>query len=99
MSWMARLYETYQVLEKNNDANQGLELYYHRRKACHIEVVLDGMGNFRRASSLIMQTVDNKGKKRLQAEQILIPVTPKSLTGKTSGAAPSPLTDQISYIA
>ncbi len=99
MSWMARLYETYQVLEKNNDANQGLELYYHRRKACHIEVVLDGMGNFRRASSLIMQTVDNKGKKRLQAEQILIPVTPKSLTGKTSGAAPSPLADQISYIA
>jgi CRISPR-associated protein Csd1 len=34
-----------------------------------------------------------------KGEDTVIPITPKSLTGRTSGAAPYPLAEQIQYVA
>lgn len=86
MSWLAKLYETY-------EAGVGLDLpdgekmmpISHTLQNAHINVVIDGNGNFRRASVL-------------ERTQIVLPATEKS-AGRSSGEAPHPLADKLQYIA
>ncbi|OPY67671.1 MAG: CRISPR-associated protein (Cas_Csd1) [Syntrophorhabdus sp. PtaU1.Bin002] len=90
MSWIQKLYETYEACTGNEsipDAEELCPIGYSVQNA-HIEVVIDGQGNFRRAS-----LVDSKDAKTL------IPVTEKSLTGRTSGIAPHSLCDSLQYCA
>lgn len=90
MSWIQKLYETYNscIVNKNiPDIEELCPVGYSVQNA-HIEVVIDKNGNFRRASY-----VDPKHAKTL------IPVTEKSLTGRTSGIAPHPLCDSLQYCA
>ena len=90
MSWMQKLYETYEVCTGNESIPGVDELCpvgYSVQNA-HIEVVIDQNGNFRRAS-----LIDNREAKTL------IPVTEKSLTGRTSGIAPHSLCDSLQYCA
>jgi CRISPR-associated protein Csd1 len=86
MSWMQRLYETY---ERCNGAPQfeknPLLPVGHVEQQAHIEIVLDGEGNFQRAA------VVNK-------EKTIIPVTENS-AGRTSKPVPHPLCDKIQYCA
>ena len=98
MSWMAKLYETYENVSVNDDLNQNLEPYFHKREQCHIEIIIDDRGNFIRAKSLVKE-IAYGNKKYWKGENTIIPITPKSLTGRTSGPAPYPLAEQIQYVA
>jgi len=90
MSWIEKLYETYNACSGNEsipDVDELCPVGYSKQKS-HVEIVVDGEGNFRRAS-----LVDKN------SPPILIPVTEKSLTGRTSGIAPYPLCDNLQYCA
>ncbi|GAB6269682.1 MAG: hypothetical protein STSR0002_24240 [Smithella sp.] len=90
MSWIQKLYETYDACAGNDnipDIEELCPVGYSVQNA-HIEVVIDQDGNFRRAS-----LIDKKDTKTL------IPVTEKSLTGRTNGIAPHPLCDSLQYCA
>lgn len=86
MSWMAKLYETY-------DAGMRLDLsesekpmpISHTLQNAHIKITIDGDGNYKRAEVL-------------EKTQIVLPATEKS-AGRSSGEAPHPLVDKIQYIA
>lgn len=89
MSWIQRLHETYNACtgsENIPDIDELCPVGYSVQNA-HIEVVIDKEGNFKRASLI-------------QSDQkTLIPVTEKSMTGRTSGIAPHPLCDSVQYCA
>lgn len=90
MSWIQKLYETYDACNGNNnipDSGDLCPVGYSVQNA-HIEVVIDQDGIFRRAS-----LVDKKDSKTP------IPVTEKSMTGRTSGIAPHPLCETLQYCA
>lgn len=98
MSWLSRLYETYEIISANESLNKGLEPYFHKLEKCHLEVVLTDSGKFSRARSLVTYE-EAGGKKKWNGESTLIPITPKSLTGRTSGSAPYALAEKIHYLA
>ena len=87
MSWMQRLYETYEKVQKLDSLSQD-DLPVppsHTTLQAHIEIVLDRGGNFIRASIV-------------PKEETLIPATEAS-AGRTSGGEPHPLCDKIQYVA
>ncbi|WP_432467376.1 type I-C CRISPR-associated protein Cas8c/Csd1 [Agarivorans sp. Z349TD_8] len=86
MSWMERLYRTYdQALELEVDIAEKLSPICHTVQNAHINIVINGSGEFRRASVL-------------EKTQILLPATEKS-AGRTSGEEPHPLSDKLQYVA
>ena len=90
MSWIQKLYETYNACVGNEDIPDIEELCpvgYSVQNA-HIEVVIDQNGNFRRAA--LIQKENNP--------KTLIPVT-ESSAGRTSGEDPHPLCDSLQYCA
>lgn len=88
MSWVQKLYETYeQCSDTMNVPAEKLWPLSHLVKRAHVEVSIDDKGNFRRARTL----------GRTEAPT-LIPVT-ESSAGRTSGSAPHPLCEEISYCA
>jgi len=90
MSWMQKLYETYEACTGNESIPEIDELCpvgYSVQNA-HIEVVIDKRGNFKRAS--LIQKENNP--------KTLIPVT-ESSSGRTSGEDPHPLCDSLQYCA
>ncbi len=98
MSWMQKLFETYEVCSKNSafidppQAEDGgkeapaLMPVSHTSQQAHIHVVIDGVGNFVRAELLPLKM------------QYIIPATEDS-AGRTSGDSPHPLNDKIHYCA
>ena len=89
MSWIQKLYETYEACEGlKPDGAQGLMPVSHTTQQAHIEIVLDGTGNFRRASVL---------EKSLSTT--MIPCTEAS--GGRAGSKPvnHPLCDKLQYLA
>lgn len=98
MSWLEKLYETYEAVSNIDELSESLEPYFHKKELCHIEIILDGESNFIRAESLVKE-VPYGTQKYWKGEDTVIPITPKSLTGRTSGAAPYPLAEQIQYVA
>lgn len=88
MSWIQKLYETYEQCENALDIPaEKLWPLSHLVKKAHVEVVINDKGHFRRARTL----------NRTEAPT-LIPVT-ESSAGRTAGAAPHPLCEEISYCA
>ena len=90
MSWIQKLYETYDACTGNEnipDIEELCPVGYSVQNA-HIEVVIDQNGNFRRAS--LIQKANNP--------KTLIPVTEGS-AGRTSGEDPHPLCDSLQYCA
>ncbi len=86
MSWMAKLYETYEQgmrLEPTSGAK--LMPISHTLQNAHINIAIDEKGNFKRGSVL-------------EKTQVVLPATEKS-AGRSSGEAPHPLSDKIQYIA
>ncbi len=98
MSWMAKLYETYNKALSDPDLQDYPAPYFHAEEGCHIEITIDGKGNFKSASSLVVE-VKYRKKTDYKKTKTIIPITPKSLTGRTSGPAPYPLAEKIQYIA
>ena len=89
MSWIQKLYETYEQCNgKEPPGSDPLMPIAHTTQQAHIEIVIDGKGNFRRASVLL------KGH-----QTTLIPCTDDS--GVRSGKKPPnhPLCDKLQYVA
>jgi CRISPR-associated protein Csd1 len=90
MSWIEKLYETYEACAGNEaipDAEDLCPVGYSTQNA-HIEVVIDGQGNYLRAA--LIEKENNP--------KTMIPVTEDS-AGRTSGEAPHPLCDSVQYCA
>ncbi len=98
MTWMAKLYETYESVVENPELLNYPAPYFHATEGCHLEITIDENGNFKSAKNLVIEKKYGK-KTSYKKCQTIIPITPKSLTGRTSGAAPYPLAEKIQYIA
>lgn len=88
MSWIQKLYETYDACTGNEsipDIEDLCPVGYSVQNA-HVEVVIDQDGNFRRASLIQKES----------SPKTLIPVT-ESSAGRTSGEDPHPLCDSLQY--
>lgn len=88
MSWLAKLYETYeqaQQLSAELPQEQQLMPVSHTPQNAHINIVIDGEGNFLRAEVLVKT-------------QIVLPATEQS-AGRASGPAAHALADKIQYVA
>lgn len=88
MSWMQKLYRTYEsILEQGvTDDTEPLTPIGHTIQNAHIVIVIDGQGNFQTARVMPPKTA------------ILLPAT-ESSENRTSGEAPHPLADKIQYVA
>ncbi len=90
MSWMQKLYRTYNEIEKNPNLldleKEKLAPLWHSPQTAHIQITLDGEGNFLGAKVLTDKPI------------IMLPVT-ESSEGRTSGLAPHALADSLQYIA
>lgn len=86
MSWMEMLYETYE-LGMSLDLSEVKKPMPigHTVQNAHINIVIDGKGNFKRA-------------KILEKTQIRLPATEDSAS-RSSGEAPHPLADKLQYVA
>jgi CRISPR-associated protein Csd1 len=90
MSWIQKLYETYENCQASvGNAQDKIPLVpiCHTTQKAHIQIAIDGAGNFRRAS------VVSKDDART-----IIPCTEGS-GGRTSGEAAHPLCDKLQYVA
>lgn len=92
MSWIQKLYETYNnsqsmIGAETNDNEVPLIPICHTTQKAQIEIVIDGEGNFRRARVIPKDEA-----------RTIIPCTENS-GGRTSGEAPHPLCDKLQYIA
>ncbi|MCH8536423.1 MAG: type I-C CRISPR-associated protein Cas8c/Csd1 [Alkalimonas sp.] len=86
MSWMQSLYRTYEAGMKLDIAEDSKPMpVSHTIQNAHINIVIDGRGNFRRATVL-------------EKTQIVLPATEKS-AGRSSGEAAHSLADKLQYIA
>ena len=90
MSWMQKLYRTYNEIEKNPNLSdlekEKLAPLWHSPQTAHIQITLDGDGKFLGARVLTDKPI------------IMLPVT-ESSEGRTSGLAPHALADSLQYIA
>lgn len=86
MSWMEKLYRTYEAgILLDLPLEDRLMPTSHTLQNAHINIVIDGDGNFKRASVL-------------EKTQIVLPAT-ESSASRSSGEAPHPLADKIQYVA
>ena len=86
MSWIQKLHETYErCAGAPQFEKKPLLPVSHSLQLAHVEIVLNESGDFLRA-------------KLIPKEETVIPVTEKS-AGRTSGAAPHPLSDKVQYCA
>ncbi len=88
MSWMSRLYQTYeQALEQGDISGEEKPIpVAHTIQNAHINIIINGKGDFLDASILPEKT------------QIILPAT-ESSAGRSSGEAPHPLADKVQYVA
>ncbi len=90
MSWIQKLYETYESCHSLDDERKARPWpVSHFVKQAHIEVVLDGDGNFRKGRTRKLEWNE---------AATLIPATEKS-AGRTAGVAPHPLCEEVGYMA
>ena len=86
MSWMQKLYETYERCADAPQFEKDPPLpVSHTEQQAHVEIVLDQAGNFQRAALVAR-------------ENIVFPATEES-AGRTSKPVPHPLCDKIQYCA
>ena len=87
MSWLQKLYKTYEAAsELNLSDGELLTPVGHTMQNSHIAIVLNDQGEFLRAWVLPAKTA------------IMLPAT-ESSENRTSGEAPHPLADKIQYVA
>ena len=88
MSWVNRLVETYDSnIGKGQHSDTPLMPIAHKEANAQIEIILNSEGVFRNAEII-----------KKEDAPTLIPVTEAS-AGRSSGAAPHPLCDTLSYLA
>jgi CRISPR-associated protein Csd1 len=89
MSWIQKLYETYEQIGRlpNRNEIQPWPMAHYSKRA-HLEVAIDSSGNFRRVRKL-----------GATESATLIPVTEASVGRAGGKIAPHPLCEEISYCA
>ena len=87
MSWMQKLYRTYEYIQEQGLDDENLALPFHMSKAVHLKVILNDKAEFVGAERF-------DGKK-----QVPIQVTEKSSKRAGSAIAPYALHDGLQYIA
>lgn len=86
MAWMQKLYETYERCKGHEPpGSEPLMPIAHTVQQAHIEVTIDGAGNF-------------EGARVLERDATILPAT-ESSANRTSGEAAHPLADKIQYCA
>lgn len=86
MSWLSKLFETYELgVVRDLPMDERLMPISHTLQNAHINIIIDGEGNFQRARVL------NK-------MQVILPST-ESSASRSSGEAPHPLADKLQYVA
>jgi len=87
MSWLAKLYETYEAgIGLTLAADEKMMPISHTLQNAHINIVIDGNGNFKRASVL-------------EKTQIILPATEKSAGRAGIAPPPHPFADKLQYVA
>jgi CRISPR-associated protein Csd1 len=87
MSWLAKLYETYEIgLGLDLPETERLMPISHTLQNAHINIVIDEAGNFKRASVL-------------EKTQIVLPATEQSAGRSGKTPPPHPLADKLQYVA
>ncbi len=94
MSWMQKLYETYnacelQGLAGKRDETPMLLPLYHGTQQAQLEVRIDGAGNWLPNSAICVEKKE---------QETLMPITEKS-ANRTSSPEPMPLFDKLVYVA
>ncbi len=92
MGWIQKLYETYEncrgaIGNETDESKVPLLPICHTTQKVHIEITIDGEGNFKRARVVPKEE-----------SRTIIPCT-ESSGGRTSGPAAHPLCDKLQYIA
>ena len=90
MSWLGKLYETYDAVRDNKALEEAdrasLTAVGHTWQNAHVNIVLNAQGDFLSARVMPAKTA------------VMLPVT-ESSESRTSGEAPHPLSDKIQYVA
>ena len=88
MSWMQKLYRTYETVSGQTlgSDDEPLTPVGHTLQNAHIVIALNGQGEFQTARVMPQRTA------------IMLPAT-ESSENRTSGEAPHPLADKIQYVA
>jgi CRISPR-associated protein Csd1 len=91
MSWIQKLYETYEACTGNRDIPDSGELFpiAHTTQQAHIEIVIDDVGKFK--SSKVIENKDER--------KTLIPCTEESAGRAGKKPKNHPLCDKLQYIA
>jgi CRISPR-associated protein Csd1 len=86
MAWIEKLHATYEACKgREPPGAESLMPISHAVQQAHIEITIDGAGNFKDARAI-------------PKEETVIPASEKS-AGRTSGAAAHPLCDKVQYCA
>lgn len=94
MSWLSRLYHTYEQVKDNADAqlHYALMPYYHVKQNVQIIVTINDKGDF--ISARLARDANGK----LKSQVTTIPATNDSAT-RTSSPVAHPLADKLQYVA
>lgn len=93
MSWLSRLYQTYEAVSNNPDAqlNHALMPFYHVKQNVQIIVTISDKGDF------ISARLTRDGNGKLKSQVTTIPATNDSAT-RTSSPVAHPLADKLQYV-
>lgn len=95
MSWLQRLYQTYELASQNEEIQaqeSSLMPYYHVNQNVQIIVTINDKGNFVNAE------VCRDGNGRVKSSYLVIPATNAS-ANRTSKPVAHPLSDKLQYVA
>ena len=95
MSWLQRLYQTYELASKNEEIqaqDHALMPYYHVNQNIQIIATINNKGDFVRAE------ICREDSGKVKSKYLAIPATNDS-ANRTSGAVAHPLSDKLQYVA
>ena len=94
MSWLSRLYHTYEQVKDNADSqlHYALMPYYHVKQNVQIIVTINDKGDF------VSARLARDGNRKLKSQVTTIPATNDSAT-RTSSPVAHPLADKLQYVA
>ncbi len=86
MAWIEKLYATYEACKGQEPPGAELMPVSHTQQQAHIEITIDGTGNFKEA-------------RIVQKEETVIPATEESAGRTGKSPPPHPLCDKVQYCA
>lgn len=96
MSWLQRLYQTYELASQNEEIQaqeSSLMPYYHVNQNVQIIVTINDKGDF------INAEVCRDGNGKVKSSYLVIPATNDSATRSGQIPPPHPLSDKVQYLA